>query len=141
MEGSAARYANSRYKRATVTITHYSQEDHLIHSFIIAMAPPQGGSGDGGLMSTIIMFALIIGIFYFLILRPQQKRQKEREKLLESVKKGDKVITGGGLHGTVSGVEEKTLLIQVSENVKMKFERSAVTTIVKESDGDQKAAK
>jgi len=105
------------------------------------MAPPQGGSGDGGLMSTIIMFALIIGIFYFLILRPQQKRQKEREKLLESVKKGDKVITSGGLHGTVAGIDEKTLLIQVSENVKMKFERSAVTTIVKESDGDQKAAK
>jgi preprotein translocase subunit YajC len=97
--------------------------------------PPGGGGGDGGLMSTLIMFGLIIGIFYFLILRPQQKRQKEREKLLESIKKGDKVITSGGMHGTVSGVEEKTLLIQVADNVKLKFERSGVTSIIREGDG------
>jgi preprotein translocase subunit YajC len=113
----------------------------LIQSFVLAMAPPQGGSGEGGLMSTLIMFALIIGIFYFLILRPQQKRQKEREKLLESVKKGDKVITTGGLHGTVAGLDEKTLLIQVADTVKMKFERSAVTTIVKEGETEQKTGK
>lgn len=113
----------------------------MISSFVIAMAPPQGGSGDSGLMSTLIMFGLIIGIFYFLILRPQQKRQKEREKLLESVKKGDRVITAGGLHGTVAGLDEKTLLIQVADNVKMKFERSAVTTIVKEGEPEQKPAR
>jgi len=112
----------------------------LIHSFVVAMSP-QGGSGESGLMSTLIMFALIIGIFYFLILRPQQKRQKEREKLLESVKKGDKVITTGGLHGTIAGVEEKALLIQVADNVKMKFDRSAVTTIVKEGEPDSKSTK
>jgi preprotein translocase subunit YajC len=106
------------------------------------MAPPPGGSGgDGGLMSTLIMFGLIIGIFYFLILRPQQKKQKEREKLLESIKKGDKVITAGGMHGTVSGVEEKTLLIQVADNVKLKFERSGVTSIVREADGTGKDTK
>jgi preprotein translocase subunit YajC len=105
-------------------------------SDILAMAPPPGGSGGdgGGLMSTLIMFSLIIGIFYFLILRPQQKKQKEREKLLESVKKGDKVITAGGVHGTVQGVEEKTLLIQISDNVKVKFDRTAVSSIVKEGD-------
>ncbi len=103
--------------------------------------PPGGGGGEGGLMSTLIMFGLIIGIFYFLILRPQQKRQKEREKLLESIKKGDKVITAGGMHGTVSGVEEKTLLIQVADNVKLKFERSGVTSIIREGDGTTKETK
>ena len=103
--------------------------------------PPGGGGGDGGLMSTLIMFGLIIGIFYFLILRPQQKRQKEREKLLQSIKKGDKVITAGGMHGTVSGVEEKTLLIQVSDNMKLKFERSGVTSVVKDADGSVKDSK
>ena len=104
---------------------------------IIAMAPQQGGA-EGGLMSTLIMFALIIGIFYFLILRPQQKRQKERQKLLDSVKKGDKVVTAGGMHGTVAGLDEKSLLIQVADNIKLKFDRSAVSTIVREGEPETK---
>jgi preprotein translocase subunit YajC len=102
----------------------------------LAMTPQQGGNPEGGLMSTLIMFALIIGIFYFLILRPQQKRQKERQKLLEALKKGDKVVTSGGMYGTIAGIDEKTVLIQVSDNVKMKFERSAVTSILKEAEPD-----
>jgi preprotein translocase subunit YajC len=98
------------------------------------MAPAPGGDPQGGLYSTLIMFALIIGIFYFLILRPQQKRQKERDKLLNSVKKGDKVVTAGGLYGTVAGVDDKTILLQVADNVKLKFDRSAVANILKEGE-------
>ena len=69
------------------------------------------------------MFSLIIGIFYFMILRPQQKRQKERQKLLEAIKKGDKVMTAGGMYGALPGIDEKIVLVQVADNVKMKFER------------------
>jgi len=104
-------------------------------------SPPGGTGGEGGLMSTLLMFALIIGIFYFLILRPQQKRQKEREKLLNAVKKGDKVITAGGLHATVAGLDEKTVLLQVADNVKMKFDRSAIGSIVKEGEAEVKESK
>ena len=86
----------------------------------------------GGIMSTVIMFALIILIFYFMILRPQQKRSKERQKLLEGVKKGDKIVTVGGIHGTVVGVEEKTLLVQIADNLKVKLERSGVASINRE---------
>lgn len=105
-------------------------------SMLLAMSPPSGGAqgSEGGLFSTLIMFALIIGIFYFMILRPQQKRQKEREKLLAAIEKGDKVITAGGLHGTVAGVDEKTVLIQVADNMKLKFDRSAVAQIVREGE-------
>ncbi len=93
---------------------------------------PQGGAGNGGSMfSTLIMFALIILIFYFMILRPQQKRQKEREKLLSGVDKGDKIVTVGGLHGTVIGLEEKTVLIQIADNVKVKIEKSAISSVVR----------
>jgi len=99
---------------------------------------PQQGDAGGGFASTIIMFALIILIFYFMILRPQKKRQKEREQMLNSVKKGDKIITIGGLHGTVVGVEEKTILVQAADNVKLKFERSAISTITKEGNPQQK---
>ncbi|MDZ4712365.1 MAG: preprotein translocase subunit YajC [bacterium] len=100
------------------------------HKFIEPFLLQQTTGGIESLLSSIVPFLLIIVIFYFLILRPQQKRQKERAKLLESIKKGDKVITAGGLHGTVDGMDDKTLLINVGDNIKMKFERSAVTTIV-----------
>jgi len=66
-----------------------------------------------------------------MILRPQQKRQKERQKLLESMKKGDKVVTAGGLHGTIIGIEDKTLLLQIAENVKVKVERSSISVVNK----------
>ena len=98
----------------------------------IAMAPQGQGQG-GGLFGTLIMFALIILIFYFMILRPQQKRQKERDKMLSSVEKGDKIISVGGVHGTVVGLEEKTLLVQIADNVKVKLEKSAISAVVRGS--------
>jgi preprotein translocase subunit YajC len=103
---------------------------------------PQGGSGAGGgsMVSTFVMFGAIFLIFYFMIIRPQQKRAKEREKLLSSIEKGDKVITSGGVHGTVAGVEEKTILLQVTENVKLKIERSAISTILNRDTKEVKQA-
>lgn len=113
----------------------------MIGSWFVAMAPPTDGSGGGGLTGTLIMFALIIGIFYLMILRPQQKRQKDRQKLLDTVRKGDKVVTAGGLHATVAGLDDKTVLLQVSDNVKMKFERSAISSILREGDSEPKEGK
>jgi len=102
---------------------------------------PSGQDQSQGMFSTLIMFALIIAIFYFMILRPQQKRQKERQKLLGAIKKGDKIVTAGGLYGTIAGLDEKTVLIQVADNVKMKFDRSAVASVVSEGSGDGKEQK
>ena len=104
-------------------------EGNLNLLYTIAMAPQGGSGGGGGMVSTLIMFALIIFIFYFMIVRPQQKRTKEREKLLSGVQKGDKIITAGGMHGTVVGLEEKTVLLQIADNVKVKIEKSAISTI------------
>lgn len=100
-------------------------------SNFIAMAPPQSGQGGGEIYSTLIMFGAIIAIFYFMIIRPQQKRAKEREKLLSQVKKGDKVITAGGMHGDVVGIDEKTVLLEVAEKVKIKVERSSIAVVNK----------
>jgi preprotein translocase subunit YajC len=98
------------------------------------MTPPPDGSGGGGgsLISTLIMFGAIFAIFYFMIIRPQQKRAKEREKLLSAIQKGDKVVLTSGLYGTVAGLEEKTCLIDVGNNVKMKFDRSAIASVIKD---------
>lgn len=98
---------------------------------IIAMAPAQQGQGGGEIYSTLIMFALIIGIFYLMIIRPQQKRTKEREALLTQIKKGDKVITAGGVHAKVIAVEDKTMLIEIADNVKVKIERSSISVVNK----------
>ncbi len=92
----------------------------------------QGQNGGGSLVSTLIMFGAIFAIFYFMIIRPQQKRAKEREALLNAVKKGDKVITNGGLHGVVAGLEDKTVLLDLGNNIKVKIERSAITSVVSE---------
>lgn len=101
---------------------------------IIAMAPPQGNQGGGEIYSTLIMFGLIIAIFYFMIIRPQQKRQKEREALLGQIKKGDKVITAGGIHGEVVGLDEKTLLIEIADKVKVKVERNSISVVNKQGE-------
>lgn len=90
-----------------------------------AMGPqPQGGQQPGGLMaflSTLIPFVLIFVIFYFLLIRPQQKRAKEHQRMLESLKRGDKVITAGGIYGVVEAVGQNTVTLKIAENVKVKF--------------------
>jgi preprotein translocase subunit YajC len=99
-------------------------------SWTLLMAPPPGGEGGGSAISSLIMFGAMAFIFYFMIFRPQKKRQKERQELLGKMEKGDKVMTSGGMHGTISAIEDNTVLIQVAEGMKIRFEKSAVTTIV-----------
>jgi len=104
----------------------------------LAMAP-QGQQGGGGMISTLIMFGAIFAIFYFMIIRPQQKKAKERQKLLDSLQKGDKVVTTGGIHGAIAGIDDKTVLLDVGNNVKMKVERSAIGQVVQnKGKSDQK---
>lgn len=95
--------------------------------FIILL---QQTDGTASLISSLLPFVLIILVFYFLILRPQQKKAKDREKLLSGVQKGDKVITSGGIHGTVDGIEDNTILVKIADNVKVKMEKGSITTIV-----------
>ena len=92
----------------------------------IAMASPEGGGG-GGLIGFLPMI-LIFGIMYFLILRPQMKRQKEHQKMLSEVAKGDRIVTSGGLHAIIVKVNQKenTLTIKPAENIKLEVDRSAV---------------
>ncbi|HJY62881.1 MAG TPA: preprotein translocase subunit YajC [Ignavibacteria bacterium] len=90
----------------------------------------QQTDGTASLISSLLPFVLIILVFYFLILRPQQKRQKDRQKLLSGVQKGDKIITSGGVHGTVEGIEDDILLVKIADNVKVKMEKSAIATII-----------
>jgi len=88
------------------------------------------GAGAGSLLTSFLPLIVIIAIFYFLIIRPQNKKRKETEKMLAALKKGDKVVTIGGLHGTVQSVKDSTVIIKVDDNVKLEFLRSAVSNVV-----------
>jgi preprotein translocase subunit YajC len=101
--------------------------------FYLLMAAPQAGGeapGAGSLLTNIIPFAAIILIFYFLLIRPQNKKRKETEKMLSALKKGDKVVTIGGIHGTVQNVKESTVLLKVDDNVKIEFLRTAISSVI-----------
>ena len=80
-------------------------------------------------------FILVLVIFWFLLIRPQQKRQKERNAMLQSLKKGDKVITIGGLHGTITDLTEERVTLKVSDNTRLVFERTAVNAVINQEDG------
>lgn len=98
-------------------------------NYLLAMAPAGGDAGGGSMVSTLIMFGAIFAIFYFMIIRPQQKKAKERESLLSALKKGDKIVTNGGMHGSIAGLDEKTCLIDFGNNIKIKFDRSAIAVV------------
>jgi preprotein translocase subunit YajC len=95
---------------------------------LLAMATPPG---EGGILgSPFILFGVIILIFYFMIIRPQQKRIKEHQNLVAAIKRGDKVVLSNGMHGTVHEVEEKTVLIEVAKNTVIRFEKGSVQSVV-----------
>jgi preprotein translocase subunit YajC len=104
-----------------------------MNSFVLPLlfGAPDGGTGgaSGSFITTLIPFALIIGIFYFLIIRPQNKKQKETQRMLAELKKGDGVVTIGGIHGVIQSVRESTVIVKVDDNTKMEFSRSAISSV------------
>ncbi len=98
-------------------------------------------SAGGQMTTTLITFVLIILIFYFLIIRPQKKRDKEAKLMLEAMKKGDKVISIGGIHGTVVAVREHTVLVKVDDNTRLEFNKSAISSVISKDKAVPQSAK
>lgn len=96
---------------------------------LFAFANAQGGDPSSQLVSTLLMFGAMIAVMYLFIIRPQSKRQKEMQKMLENIKQGDKVVLSSGIHGSITQVEDKTFWVQIADNVKVKVEKSSVTTV------------
>jgi len=86
----------------------------------------QAGGAGGGSLSMILMLVVVFGIMYFMMIRPQQKRQKEIQKMRESLKVGDKVVTAGGIHGKIKEISDKDFLIEIAENVKIRVDKASV---------------
>ena len=98
----------------------------------ILMAGGQDGSGGGGGIITLVWFGLIFVIMYLLLIRPQRKKQKEHEKLLGELKKGDKVVTTGGMFGTIFAIDDERnrIILKIGDDTKLEFLKSSIAARV-----------
>jgi len=101
----------------------------ISEAFAFAGAP---GGAEGANYNSVIMLVLMFAIFYFLLIRPQQKKAKQHKELIESLKTGDSVITAGGIYGKVIAVQENVITLEVATGVKIRVTRSSVAGLAKE---------
>ncbi|HUC91333.1 MAG TPA: preprotein translocase subunit YajC [Paenibacillus sp.] len=87
-------------------------------------------TGGNNIWGVILPFVLMFAVFYFLLIRPQQRKQKQRNSMLGQLKKGDKITTIGGLHGTIVEITDDTVVLRVNDTTKMTFDRSAINNVV-----------
>lgn len=101
-------------------------------------AAPQGGASGGveSMLMNLLPLVLIFVIFYFLLIRPQQKKAKDHRQMLENIKKGDKVITSGGIYGIVEATGTNTVTLKIAENVKVKFGKGNIAAVRSVSEED-----
>lgn len=99
------------------------------------MAAPAGADGQQGSNPIVMGVAvvLMIAIFYFFLIRPQKKQEKEAKKMLSELKKGDKIVTIGGIHGVVFAVKEATVVVKVDDGAKIEFTKSAIAKVVNDA--------
>ncbi len=94
-----------------------------------ALGTGGGSSGQGGSFGAFIPLILMFVIFYFLLIRPQQKKQKEHRHMLGNLKKGDRIITSGGLYGRITGITDNVVTVEISEKVRVKVGRSYIAAL------------
>lgn len=100
----------------------------MLLSFLAQTPQP---ATSGGIGSLLVPMALMMVILYYVMIRPQTKRQKEQQRLIAALKTGDRVVTTAGIHGMITNVKETTVTVKVADNVKIEMEKSAVTNVFK----------
>lgn len=102
-------------------------------SIILAQAQtsPGGTASPAGGFGFFVPFIFIFVIMYFIMIRPQMRRQKEQQKLVSSLKTGDRVVTSSGIHGLISNVKDSTVIVKVADNVKIEMDKSAIANVAK----------
>ncbi len=97
---------------------------------VFLMMGQQGQQGSGSMVSTIVMMVLIVVVFWLFFIRPQSKKNKELQKFREGLKRGDKVVTAGGIHGKILEVQDTTVIIETEGLGKLKVEKSSIASSV-----------
>ena len=103
----------------------------LLQTAAASGASPAGTGGS--LVSLALTVVAMIAIFYFFLIRPQKKQENETKKMLTALKKGDKIVTIGGIYGTVSSVKENSVVVKVDDNAKIEFTKSAISKVINET--------
>jgi preprotein translocase subunit YajC len=118
----------------------------FIGNLPLLMGVPAGGgagadAGATSILPTLVTFGLVFLIFYFLIIRPQNKKQKDTKKMLEALSKGDRVVTIGGIHGVIQGIKDDTVTLKINSETKMTFSRSAISNVLEKKSGKSGSGK
>src|SRR5450755_381607 len=100
-------------------------------ALFLAQAPAPASPGPGSGLLSILPFVFIFVIMYYVMLRPQMRRQKEQARLVSALKTGDRVVTSSGIHGLISNVKDTTVIVKVADNVKLEMDKTSVTNVVK----------
>jgi preprotein translocase subunit YajC len=103
----------------------------MLGDIAYAMAPAQGQGGQQSPTTFLVFMGLLFAVFYFLLIRPQQKRQKEHRQLLANLKKGDKVITSGGIQGIIVNLSDTVVTVEIADKVKVKVDRNYIAGLMK----------
>ena len=104
-----------------------------MNSLVYAMgAGGTGGGSEGGGASVFLMMGLIFVIFYFLLIRPQQKQAKQQREMIAALKKGDKIISTGGMYGTITGLKDDVVTMEIAQKVRVKITRASVSRLMRE---------
>ncbi len=110
--------------------------DFLSRLPLLQAAPAGGENSTTSLIMMLGVVAAVILVFYFLIIRPQNKKQKALQKMLSSLAKGDKIVTIGGMRGTVSAVKEQTVIIKADDDVKLEFNKNAIAQVLERTEAE-----
>ncbi len=105
----------------------------MFNNFLAQQAAGSAATGPNPLASFVPLI-LIFVIMYFLLFRPQMRRQKEQTRMVSTLKTGDRVVTSSGIHGLITNVKDTTVTVKVADNVKLEMEKSAVTTVLKSAE-------
>jgi preprotein translocase subunit YajC len=109
----------------------------FLHSDAWAMGQPAGGQGQSSALGLFVPLLLMFVVLYFFMIRPAQKRQKEKERMLGALKKGDRIVTSGGIHGEILQVKDQSLVVRIAENVKVELQRGSVSSVIPEEAGEK----
>ncbi|HEX7055616.1 MAG TPA: preprotein translocase subunit YajC [Bacilli bacterium] len=101
---------------------------------MLNIAAEQTATAGSTLTTLVLPFVLMFAVFYFLLIRPQQKRQKARTAMLRDLKKGDKIVTIGGIHGTIQELNEDTVILKVNDTTKLTFDRTAISSVTAQAE-------
>jgi preprotein translocase subunit YajC len=109
---------------------------HAMISTILFLAQQSASPAapQADLLQTLLPFLFMGVLFYFLLIRPQQKRQKQHQQLLANLKTGDKVVTSSGIHGLIANVKETTFLLKIADNVKIEIDKGSISGVEKQSE-------